>query len=93
MREFSITIHFPSCKSKGILSEVFENAIKAEFGSDDYHFIFNSTGLPSDAYYDSGVSMFSVEKEGCNEYTLLNKRIKDVFNNLIDISSLPTSKN
>ena len=92
MKKISITIHLPSCKSKGILSESFENAIKAEFEFDDYDFSFNSTALPSDGYNDSGLSIFSVENEGDNEYDLLHKRIKNVFNKLVESASLPTSK-
>ena len=92
MKELSITIHFPSCKSNGFLSNDFEDAIKAEFGLDHYDLKFNFSASPSDAYFDSGVSILSVETRDSTEVALVQGRIKNVFCRLVESASLPTSK-
>jgi hypothetical protein len=92
MKELSITIHFPSCKSKGFLSNDFEDAIKAEFELDYYNLKFNFSASPSDTYFDSGVSILSVETGDSAEVSLVQGRIKKVFCRLVESVSLPTSK-
>ncbi|MDP3282082.1 MAG: hypothetical protein U1D41_09865 [Nitrosomonas sp.] len=92
MKNLSITIHFPSCKSNGFLSNDFEDAIKAEFRFDQYNLKFSFSASPSDAYFDSGVSILSVETGDSTEVALVRGRIKDVFNRLVESASLPTSK-
>lgn len=92
MKKLSITIHFPSCKSNGFLSNDFEDAIKAEFGLDHYDLKFNFSDSPSDAYFDSGFSTLSVETGDSTEVALVQGRIKNVFCRLVESASLPTSK-
>lgn len=92
MKNLSITIHFPSCKARGFLSDDFENAIRIEFEDDQYDLKFGFSASPSDGYFDTGVSTLCVENGSPTEIALVRERIKGVFDRLVESKSLPLSK-
>lgn len=74
-----VTIHSPSCKSKGFLSECFAEEIKKCIPS--YKFEFDFTNSPN-AFFPNGVSIFSAENISNEESENLYKKFQNIFFNL-----------
>ena len=76
----NVSIHFPSCKSEGFLSDDFAEEIKKSIP--EYEFKFSFVASPKDAFFPAGISTFSGENIATEESKKLMNKFQQLFSNL-----------